>query len=67
VVQAALRLVQRHPGLDSIVLECTNMPPYADAVAQATGLPVHHLMTLVYERWAQLHLQLHPAGAAPSS
>jgi len=39
------------------VLECTNMPPYADAVAQATGLPVHHLMTLVHERWAQLREQ----------
>jgi hypothetical protein len=67
VVQAALRLVQRHPGLDSIVLECTNMPPYADAVAQATGLPVHHLMTLVHERWAQMQLHLHLADAAPSS
>ena len=54
VVEAALRLVRRHPQLDAIVLECTNMPPYADAVAQATGLPVHHLMTLVHERWAQL-------------
>ena len=53
-VEAALRLVRRHPRLDSIVLECTNLPPYADAVAQATGLPVHHLMSLVHERWAQL-------------
>lgn len=53
-VEAALRLVGRHPQLDSIVLECTNLPPYADAVAQATGLPVHHLMTLVHERWARL-------------
>lgn len=67
VVRAAVRLVQRHPGLDSIVLECTNMPPYADAVAQATGLPVHHLMTLVHERWARLHLPRHPADAAPAS
>ena len=54
VVEAALRLVRRHPQLDAIVLECTNMPPYANAVAQATGLPVHHLMTLVHERWARL-------------
>lgn len=54
VVEAALRLVQRHPTLDSIVLECTNLPPYADAVRDATGQPVYHLMTLVHERWAQL-------------
>jgi len=56
-VEAAQRLVRRHPALDSIVLECTNMPPYAQAVAQATGLPVHHLMTLVHERWALLREQ----------
>ena len=64
VVQAARRLTGRHPQVDSIVLECTNMPPYADAVSQATGLPVHHLMTLVHERWAQRGLQLHLADAA---
>jgi hypothetical protein len=54
VEEAALRLVQLYPALDSIVLECTNLPPYADAVRDATGLPVYHLMTLVHERWAQL-------------
>jgi hypothetical protein len=58
VVDAALRLVQRHPELDSIVLECTNMPPYADDVARATGRPVHHLMSLVHERWALLPAQV---------
>ena len=54
VVQAALRLAARHPDLDAIVLECTNMPPYAEAVQRATGRPVHHLMTLVHERWNAL-------------
>ncbi len=54
VVAAAQRLVQRHPELDSLVLECTNMPPYAAALARATGLPVHHLLTLVHERWNAL-------------
>jgi hypothetical protein len=51
VVAAALALVQQHPGIDSILLECTNLPPYAAAVQRATGRPVHHLMTLVHERW----------------
>jgi hypothetical protein len=50
VVAAALRLVARDPAIDSLVLECTNMPPYAEAVARATGRPVHHLLTLVHER-----------------
>ena len=36
--------------VDSLVLECTNLPPYAAAVRRATGRPVHHLMTLVHER-----------------
>lgn len=54
VLAAAQRLLQRHPDLDSLVLECTNMPPYAAALARATGLPVHHLLTLVNERWNAL-------------
>ena len=53
-VAAALCLVHRHPEVASIVLECTNLPPYAAAVQRATGRPVHHLMTLVHERWQTL-------------
>ena len=49
-VAAAERLVARHPEVAAIVLECTNMPPYADAVRAATGLPVHDLTTLVRVR-----------------
>ena len=53
-VAAARRLVARHPEIETLVLECTNLPPYAEAVQRATGRPVHHLMTLVHERWEQL-------------
>jgi len=35
----------------AIVLECTNLPPYADAVRDATGLPVHDITTLVRSRF----------------
>ena len=51
-VAAAERLVARHPEVAAIVLECTNMPPYADAVRAATGLPVHDITTLVRARLA---------------
>ena len=51
-VAAAERLVARHPEVAAIVLECTNLPPYADAVRAATGLPVHDITTLVRARLA---------------
>ena len=38
VVRAAVALKARAPSLRTVVLECTNMPPYAQAVARATGL-----------------------------
>ena len=50
-VAAARALVERHPGLTDLVLECTNLPPHAEAIHHATGLPVHHLISLVQERW----------------
>ena len=50
-VAAALRLKARHPGLATIVLECTNMPPYADAVRAATGCRVHDISTLLRQRF----------------
>jgi len=40
VVAAAMQLQRRAPKLATVVLECTNMPPYADAVRAATGLRV---------------------------
>ncbi|MDB5874009.1 MAG: hypothetical protein JWQ07_3451 [Ramlibacter sp.] len=37
VVAAAIALKQREPDLRTVVLECTNMPPYADLIREATG------------------------------
>ncbi len=54
VVGAARRLCERHESVGAIVLECTNLPPYAAAVAASTGLPVHDLLGLVHERWRRL-------------
>jgi len=44
VVAAALALQKRAPHLRSVVLECTNMPPYARAVREATGWRLHSLL-----------------------
>jgi hypothetical protein len=38
VVDAAMALKLRAPSLQAVVLECTNMPPYRQAVEAATGL-----------------------------
>ena len=40
VVEAARALRQQAPGLRTVVLECTNMPPYRHAIEAATGLRV---------------------------
>ena len=50
-VSAALRLIARRPDVAEIVLECTNLSPYADAVRAATGLPVHDITTLIAGRF----------------
>ena len=47
IVAAARTLVQRHPGIGAIVLECTNMPPYAAAVQAALGLPVYDIYSMI--------------------
>lgn len=55
-VDAALALQAAHPDLGALVLECTNMTPYAAAIAQATGLPVYSILSAV--RW--FHDSLRP-------
>ena len=54
VLAAADRLLQRHPHIDTLVLECTNLPPYAEALRRATGLPVLDVVTLLNARMAGL-------------
>jgi hypothetical protein len=51
VVLAAQRLVQRHPAVQTIVLECTNMPPYRLAVERATGRRVVDAQTMLMDAW----------------
>ena len=54
LVLAALALRVRHPNLGAIVLECTNMVPYARDVRRATGVPVFSIYT--YLTWFQAAL-----------
>ncbi|MBO0663966.1 aspartate/glutamate racemase family protein [Jiella sp. MQZ9-1] len=47
VVEVASRLVSDHPDLGSILLECSDLPPYASAVQAATQRPVFDFVTMI--------------------
>jgi len=49
LTRAAVRLCEQRPDVSAIVLECTNMPPYATAIAQAAQRPVFSILT--YLNW----------------
>ncbi len=35
------------PSIGALVLECTNLPPYAAALRRALGLPVYDVLDLL--------------------
>ena len=47
VVKASLELLEEDCDIGAIVLECSDMPPYAYAVQSATQLPVFDFVTLI--------------------
>lgn len=47
ILQAGRDLVRRHPEVGAIVLECTNMPPYAAALQAELGLPVYDIYSMI--------------------
>jgi hypothetical protein len=47
VVDTAVRLAADHPDVRALLLECSDMPPYAKSVQDATGLPVWDFITLI--------------------
>ncbi|MFY0647267.1 aspartate/glutamate racemase family protein [Sulfitobacter geojensis] len=49
MVRAAQDLVAQNPAVGAIILECTNMVPYAPDIARATGRGVFSIYT--YLRW----------------
>jgi len=55
VVAAALALRARVKNLGAVVLECTNMPPYAADVRDAIGLPVYDIYSMI--TWFQAGLR----------
>jgi Asp/Glu/hydantoin racemase len=56
ILDAGRRLVAEHHDIGAIVLECTNMPPYAHMLQERLGLPVYDIYALI--TW--LHAGLRP-------
>ncbi|MGI9407302.1 MAG: aspartate/glutamate racemase family protein [Hyphomicrobiaceae bacterium] len=46
VLTVAVALVNAHDDIGALVMECTDMPPYAVEIQEATGRPVFDLSTL---------------------
>ena len=61
VLGAGLTLMRRHPDVGAVVLECTNMGPYAAALREALGVPVFDVFSLV--GW--LRAGVRPRGYRP--
>jgi hypothetical protein len=54
VVAAGRELAASHPGIDTVVLECTNLPPYKPALKAALGLPVYDVLDLLNGFYARV-------------
>jgi Asp/Glu/hydantoin racemase len=47
ILDAGRTLLARHADVGAIVLECTNMPPYAFALRESLGLPVYDVYSMI--------------------
>lgn len=47
IVGTAVAAVKSNPAIKAIVLECTDLPPFAKKISEATGLPVFDITTLI--------------------
>ena len=54
-MEAGRRLLEKRPEVGAFVLECTNMPPFGPALADAFGLPVYDVYTMI--NWFQMGLR----------
>ena len=47
LIRVAKRMQLEHPEVGAVVLECTNMPPYAATIQREINLPIFDIYTLV--------------------
>jgi hypothetical protein len=53
-IAAGRELMRKHPRIDAIVLECTNLPPYKPALVRSLGVQVHDVRDLLADFHASL-------------
>ncbi len=58
IVSAAIELVDSNPDIGAIILECTNMPPFADAIQNTVGLPVFDVITMINFAYSSVNKQI---------
>jgi Asp/Glu/hydantoin racemase len=61
ILQAGERLIEAHPDIGAVVLECTNMTPYAAALRRRLRLPVFD----IYAFMTWFHAGLAPRDFGP--
>ena len=47
MVAAASQMVEEDPSVGAILLECADLPPYAEAVQKSVNLPVFDFVTMI--------------------
>ena len=47
LIGLARNFVAEHPEIGSLLLQCSDLPPYAWAIQDAVGLPVYDMVTLI--------------------
>jgi hypothetical protein len=52
------RIRKEYPQVGAILLECSDLPPYAWAIQRASALPVFDFITLI--RWVYISLTQQP-------
>jgi hypothetical protein len=66
ILEAGAALVAQHPAVGAVLLECTNMAPYARALAEHIRRPVYDIYSFI--TWFHAGLSPrdfgHPASAA---
>ena len=67
MIVVAKHVIEKDPEIGAILVECTEIPPYSDAIRHATMLPVYDIITVCNTFMAGWIFPPFTEGGAPSS